>query len=74
MKTLLLGLVLALGADGGLTREEFARLHEKLKPPTDEAWRSVPWKVSLVEAQHLAAKEKKPILIWSMDGNPLGCG
>ena len=31
-------------------------------------------KVSLVEAQNLAAKEKKPLFIWSMDGNPLGCG
>ena len=29
---------------------------------------------AVVEAQNLAAKEKKPLFIWSMDGNPLGCG
>ena len=74
MKTWLLAAVLAFGADDGLTKTEFESLHAKLKPPAGEAWRSIPWSVSLVEAQNLAAREKKPILIWSMDGNPLGCG
>ena len=58
----------------GLGEPEFKELHEKLKPPTGEAWRSIPWTISLVEAQNTAAREKKPIFIWSMDGNPLGCG
>jgi len=39
----------------------------------NEPWRSVPWKVSLIEAQNLAARERKPIFIWAMDGHPLGC-
>ena len=59
---------------GGLSAEEFRALHDRLKPPADEAWRRIPWKVSLVEAQNQAAREKKPLFIWSMDGNPLGCG
>jgi hypothetical protein len=50
------------------------KLHDSLKPPVAELWRDIPWKLSLVEAQNLAAREKKPIFIWSMDGNPLGCG
>ena len=69
----LLTLALAFRPDG-LNEGDFRKLHEQLKPPSGEAWRSIPWKISLVEAQNLAAREKKPIFIWSMDGNPLGCG
>jgi hypothetical protein len=61
-----------LGA-GTLTEKEAAELHEQLKPAADEPWRTIPWQVSLLEAQRLAAKEKKPIFIWAMDGHPLGC-
>ncbi len=72
----MLALILAtlLQTQAGLGDSECKRLHEALKPPTAELWRDIPWKVSLVEAQNLAAKEKKPLFIWSMDGNPLGCG
>jgi hypothetical protein len=70
----MLTLLLFAAQAGGVSPEEFRTLHEKLKPPVGEAWRSVPWKVSLVEAQNAAAREKKPLFIWSMDGNPLGCG
>ena len=58
----------------GLSAEEFKKIHEQLKPPANEPWRSIPWKVSLVEAQNQSVKDQKPIFIWSMDGNPLGCG
>jgi hypothetical protein len=67
-------LTLLLGMQEGLTDADCRKLHDSLKPPTAEMWRNIPWKVSLLEAQNLAAKEKKPIFIWSMDGNPLGCG
>jgi hypothetical protein len=70
----MLTLLLFVAQAGGMSLEEFRTLHDKLKPPAGEAWRSVPWKVSLVEAQNAAAREKKPLFIWSMDGNPLGCG
>jgi hypothetical protein len=69
----MLTLILTLALQG-LGESDFKELHEKLKPPTGEAWRSIPWTISLVEAQNTAAREKKPIFIWSMDGNPLGCG
>ena len=58
---------------GGLTVEEFAKLHKELQPSKDDAWRSIPWKVSLAEAVAQAAKEKKPVFMWSMDGHPMGC-
>jgi hypothetical protein len=56
-----------------LSNAEFRRLHAELQPADDEAWRTIPWKISLLDAQHLAAKEQKLILIWAMDGHPLGC-
>jgi len=69
------GAVLALVLlQDGLSLELFEKLHKELQPPKDEAWLSVPWKISLLEARDLAAAQKKPILIWSMDGNPLGAG
>ncbi len=62
-------------ADAGeqLSIGEFRKIHRELRPSPTEGWRTIPWKVSLLEAQRTAAKEKKPIFIWAMDGHPLGC-
>jgi hypothetical protein len=62
-----------LGRAGELTEEKFRELHAALKPADDEPWRTIPWKIDLLEAQKEAAREKKPIFIWAMDGHPLGC-
>ena len=58
---------------GELTDAEFRRLHKLLQPDPDEAWRTIPWKIALLDAQQTAVKENKPIFIWAMDGHPLGC-
>jgi hypothetical protein len=58
---------------GSLTLEEFNKLHKEVRPPKDEVWRTIRWKLSLVEAQRLAATEQKPIFLWAMAGNPLAC-
>jgi hypothetical protein len=63
----------ALVLAGELTEAEFRRLHEELQPAADEPWRTIPWKIALLDAQRTAAQEKKPIFIWAMDGHPLGC-
>jgi hypothetical protein len=68
----LLGFLL-LPPGNGLTVDEFRTLHAQLQPAPGESWRTIPWKVSLVEAQALGARTKKPLFIWAMDGNPLGC-
>ena len=60
-------------AGGSLTLEEFNKLHKEVRPPKDEVWRTIPWKLSLLEAQRLAATEQKPIFLWAMAGNPLAC-
>lgn len=56
-----------------LTEAEFRRLHKELQPAPDEPWRTIPWKIALLDAQQVASQEKKPIFIWAMDGHPLGC-
>ena len=58
---------------GELTDAEFQRLHEELQPEADAPWRSIPWKIALLDAQRTAVEEDKPIFIWAMDGHPLGC-
>ena len=56
-----------------LTDAKFRELLTQLQPAIDEPWRTIPWKIALLDAQRNAAKENKPIFIWAMDGHPLGC-
>jgi hypothetical protein len=54
---------------------EFAAVRAKIAPrPEEELWKRIPWKTSLLEARYTAAKEGKPIFLWSMDGHPLCLG
>jgi hypothetical protein len=52
----------------------FETLHQTIQPrPDEEQWLQIPWETSLWEARRKASAEGKPILLWEMDGNPLGC-
>ena len=54
--------------------EQFAAIHSLIKPKVaEEKWAQIPWLASLWEARQRAAREGKPILLWEMDGHPLGC-
>jgi len=54
--------------------DQFNKVHTLIKPDTrDEKWTKVPWMVSLWQARQKAAELGKPILLWEMDGHPLGC-
>ena len=57
-----------------ISADEFPRLFKLIKPAAgEEKWQKIPWLSSLWEARKKAAAEGKPILLWEMDGNPLGC-
>jgi hypothetical protein len=56
-----------------LSFAEFQTLHQRLQPSPDEPWKTIPWKISLLEAQQEAARQQKPLFIWAMDGHPMGC-
>ena len=40
----------------------------------EDEFDKIPWLTSIWDARVRAAKEGKPILLWEMDGHPLGCG
>jgi hypothetical protein len=55
--------------------DQFDKLKAIIKPQADEdKWYQIPWMADLWKARQKAAAEGKPILLWEMDGNPLGCG
>jgi len=61
-------------ADATLPAERFEALHAALVPRDDEeAWTTIPWETDLLAARARAAREGKPLLMWIMDGHPLGC-
>ena len=54
--------------------QEYRQLLAAIKPHAGEdQWAEIPWAASLWQARQKAAKEGKPILLWEMDGHPLGC-
>lgn len=54
---------------------EYHALRTVLPPRAgEEAYTTVPWETSLATARRKAAEGRKPMLVWSMDGHPLGCG
>ena len=58
---------------GDLTEERCSKLLAELQQGKEALWRTIPWKLSLLEARATAFKQDKPIFIWAMDGHPLGC-
>ena len=61
-------------ATGSLSREQFAKLHSAVAPSGDtERWMEIPWQTNLSDARRKAQEEGKPLLMWIMDGHPLGC-
>lgn len=52
----------------------FAVLHAQVLPrPGQERWTEIPWQENLVRARQRAQRENRPMLLWIMDGHPLGC-
>ena len=78
----LAGIVLGLVPQGpdrisapAITPDQFAKLKALIQPdPAEDKWAEIPWLSSLWQAREQAAAEGKPILLWEMDGHPLGCG
>lgn len=77
------GLLLPVGAlaqdknlaePAAIPEEQFARLHALIKPQAGELrFHEIPWLLSVWEARRQAAREGKPILVWSGSGGaPLG--
>lgn len=57
-------------ANDGNFRETIRFIHPK---PDESRWRDIPWQTDIRNACRLAAETGKPIFLWAMNGNPLGC-
>jgi hypothetical protein len=52
----------------------YTRLRNYLVPSEkDLAYKAIPWRVSYWDAVVEAQAKDKPILLWAMNGHPLGC-
>jgi len=79
MKTIWLavaGVVLAMTPSMGQETQtapakDFATIHALLCKK--EKWETVDWRTDFREVHAASIKEGKPIFIWAMDGQTLGC-
>lgn len=65
--------VAPLGAQS-LDDGSFARWRDFVLPDEGElAWLEIPWRDSFWEAVREAREAERPVLLWAMNGHPLGC-
>ena len=58
-----------------LTAADATKLRALIRPlDGEDPFDAIPWEVSLWDARKKAAAAGKPVLLWEMDGHPLGCG
>ena len=72
-------LLVALGLVGPalaqeLNDESFDRWLAAIVPaPQELAFREIPWRPTFWDGVREAQEQDKPILLWAMNGHPLGC-
>lgn len=60
-------------SDTTIDTETAAAMMRFIRPRPDElSWQAIPWRTSIPEALSIAARDRKPVLLWTMNGNPLG--
>ena len=68
-------LVATASAAPPLTDADAAKLRKVIRPlDGEDPFATIPWETNLWDARTKAAAAGKPILLWEMDGHPLGCG
>lgn len=57
-----------------LTDTNFGMWRDRIKAKESELlWQDFPWQTSFFDGLHQSAAENKPLLLWVMNGHPLGC-
>ena len=66
--------VQAQNASSSIGQVDLDQVKKLILPKASESkWLSINWETDLWKARKQAAKLGKPILLWEMDGNPMGC-
>ena len=57
-----------------LNADTYAAYRDQILPSEAEsAWQQIEWYPSYAEGLREASKQQKPVLLWVMNGHPLGC-
>ena len=57
-----------------LSEATYAAIRDHVLPrAAEQQWRTIPWRATLWSALRAGQKQDKPILLWAMNGHPLGC-
>lgn len=73
MRWLTISLILLAASARGQTPGLGERIDALLPNPEEERWLQIPWRTELLEARREANAAGKPIFMWLMNGDPLGC-
>ena len=57
-----------------ITEESFSPWMAHIRArPSELAWLEIPWIDRLADGIREAGRQEKPLLLWAMNGHPLGC-
>ena len=58
----------------GLNEKTYDMWQEFIRPTKNElAWAEIPWRSTFYDGLVESEREQKPLLLWVMNGHPLGC-
>ena len=64
----------SVAADVGLNEENYTTWRDHILPnPSEMAWEQIPWLTTFKDGILAADAADKPLLLWTMNGHPLGC-
>lgn len=56
------------------TAATFGAWRRHIRPSADELrWEAIPWQASFAAGLRAASEQGRPLLLWAMNGHPLGC-
>ncbi|MAE75493.1 MAG: hypothetical protein CMJ85_01335 [Planctomycetes bacterium] len=74
MRSMLVSLLLVSPILAQLSEDNFSAWRDPLRPAAKEIrWQRIPWLSSFAAGLRRANAEDKPVLVWVMNGHPLGC-
>ena len=73
MRLLAISLILLAAPARGQSPGLGERIDAIVPAAEEERWLQIPWRTELLEARREANAAGKPIFMWLMNGDPLGC-